>query len=160
MKKKYSWVGVTSWYLCIADDSRIPKMPIINPLQALFHPQTQKKKNYPAWIINPQPQLLKIRLFLVKICRLGIVDFNLPSNWRVSQLQESEFAVLNLGFEMLGLGLDNRGRIDNQTTKNAYRRIYSLWIFDSVVVMDTNMKKFSLTMRVSSRQWIDLDFTF
>jgi hypothetical protein len=38
-------------------------MPVINPLQALVHPQTQK--NYLAWIVNPQPQLLKIRLFLV-----------------------------------------------------------------------------------------------
>jgi hypothetical protein len=36
-------------------------MPVINPLQqALVHPQTQK--NYPAWIVNAQPQLLKIRL--------------------------------------------------------------------------------------------------
>jgi hypothetical protein len=52
------------------------------------------------------------------------VDFNLPSNWWVSQLQKSKFAVLDLGFEMLGLGLDNRGR----TTKNAYCRIYSLWL--------------------------------
>ncbi len=50
------------------------------------------------------------------------MDFNLPSNSWVSQLQKSDFAVLDLGFEMLGLGLDNRGR----TTKNAYRRIYSL----------------------------------
>jgi hypothetical protein len=38
-------------------------MPAINPLQALVHSQTQK--NYPAWIVNPQPQLLKICLFLV-----------------------------------------------------------------------------------------------
>jgi hypothetical protein len=37
--------------------------------------------------------------------------------------KKSKFAVLDLGFEMLGLGLDNRGR----TTKNAYRRIYSPW---------------------------------
>ncbi len=35
-----------------------------------------------------------------------------------------EFAVLDLGFEILGLGLDNCGR----TTKNAYRHIYSLWL--------------------------------
>ncbi len=38
-------------------------MPVINPFQALVHPQTQKI--YPAWIVNPQPRLLKIRLFLV-----------------------------------------------------------------------------------------------
>jgi hypothetical protein len=38
-------------------------MPVINRLQALFHTQTQK--NYPAWIVNPQPQLLRICLVLV-----------------------------------------------------------------------------------------------
>jgi hypothetical protein len=38
-------------------------MPVINPLQALVHPQTQK--NHPAWIVNPQPQLLRICLFFV-----------------------------------------------------------------------------------------------
>ncbi len=31
-------------------------MPVINPLQALVHPQTQL--NYPAWIVNTQPLLL------------------------------------------------------------------------------------------------------
>jgi hypothetical protein len=35
-------VGATSWYHCVAEDSKIPKMPVINPLQALYHPQTQK----------------------------------------------------------------------------------------------------------------------
>ncbi len=119
--EKNSWVGATSWYHCVADDSRIPKMPAISPLQALVHPQTQKK-NHAAWIVNPQPQLLRIRFFLLIDLRLEIVDFNLPSNWWVSLLQKSEFAVLVLGFEKLGLGLDNCGR----TTKNAYCRIYSL----------------------------------
>ncbi len=52
---------MTSWYYCVAEDSRIPKMPVINPLQELIHPQTQKK--YSAWIVNPQPQLLRIRFF-------------------------------------------------------------------------------------------------
>ncbi len=85
-----------------------------------------KKKNHPAWIVNPQTQLLRIRLFGILICRLGIVDFNLPSNWWVSQLQKSEFAVLLLGFEKLGLEVDNRG----QTTKNDYRRIYGLCFQD------------------------------
>jgi hypothetical protein len=61
MKKKNCRAGATSWYHCIAEDSRIPKLPVINPLQAHVHPQTQKK-NYPAWIVNPQPQLLRIRL--------------------------------------------------------------------------------------------------
>jgi hypothetical protein len=60
-KKKNSWVGATSWYHCVAEDPRILKMPVINPLQALVHPQTQK--NYPAWIVNSLLQLLKIRLF-------------------------------------------------------------------------------------------------
>jgi hypothetical protein len=61
MEKRNSSVEATSWYQCGADDSTIPKMPVINPLQALVHPQTQK--NYSAWIVNPQPQLLRIRLF-------------------------------------------------------------------------------------------------
>jgi hypothetical protein len=78
-EKKNSLVGATSWYHCVAEDSRIPDMPVINRFQALVHPQTQK--NYPARIVSPQPQLLKIRLFFGKyICRLGIVDFSLPSN--------------------------------------------------------------------------------
>jgi hypothetical protein len=46
---------------CVAEDSRIPKIPVINPLQAFVHPQTQR--NYPAWIVKPQPQLLRIHLF-------------------------------------------------------------------------------------------------
>ncbi len=36
-------------------------MPVINPLQALVHLQTQK--THPAWIVNPQPELLRIRIF-------------------------------------------------------------------------------------------------
>jgi hypothetical protein len=55
-------------------------MPVINHPQAFVHPQTKKKKNYPALIVNPQPQLLRIRLFGKQICRSGIADFNLPSN--------------------------------------------------------------------------------
>jgi hypothetical protein len=46
----------------VAEDSKIPKMPLINPFQALVRPQTQKK--YAAWIVNPQRQLLKTCLFL------------------------------------------------------------------------------------------------
>ncbi len=39
-------------------------MPVINPIQALVHSKTQK--NYPAWIVKLQPQLLRISLiFLV-----------------------------------------------------------------------------------------------
>jgi hypothetical protein len=36
MKKKDSRVGATSWYHCIAEDSRIPKMLVINPSKHLF----------------------------------------------------------------------------------------------------------------------------
>ncbi len=46
-------------------------MPVINPLQALVHLQTQK--TYPAWIVNPQLQLLRFRFFGKSICRFGIV---------------------------------------------------------------------------------------
>jgi hypothetical protein len=38
-------------------------MLVIDPLQALVRPHTQKI--YPAWIVNPQPQLLRIHHFLV-----------------------------------------------------------------------------------------------
>jgi hypothetical protein len=34
---------VISWYHWVAEDSTVPKMPVINPLQELVHPQTQKK---------------------------------------------------------------------------------------------------------------------
>jgi hypothetical protein len=61
MGKKTFRVGATPWYHCVAEDSRTPKMPVINRLQALVHPQTQK--NYPARIVNPQPKLLRICLF-------------------------------------------------------------------------------------------------
>ncbi len=36
MKKRRD--GVTSWYHCVAEDSRIPKMRTNNPLQALVKP--------------------------------------------------------------------------------------------------------------------------
>jgi hypothetical protein len=39
-------------------------MPVINSLQALVHPQTQKgKQNYPAWIVNPHPNFSKFAFF-------------------------------------------------------------------------------------------------
>jgi hypothetical protein len=44
---------MTSWYHCVADDSGIPKMPVINPLQALVHPQTQKTILHGLTITNP-----------------------------------------------------------------------------------------------------------
>jgi hypothetical protein len=60
-ERKTLELGVTSRYHCVAEDSRISKMPVINTLQALVHPVTPK--NYPACIVNPQPQLLRIRIF-------------------------------------------------------------------------------------------------
>jgi hypothetical protein len=61
-KKKTVWFGATSWYHRVAEDSRIPKVLVIDPLKALVQPQTQKKKYiYPAWIVDPQPHL-RIRL--------------------------------------------------------------------------------------------------
>jgi hypothetical protein len=53
-------------------------MPVINHLKAFVHPQTQR--NYPAWIVKTQPQLLRIQLLDKLIRKLGIVDFNLSSN--------------------------------------------------------------------------------
>jgi hypothetical protein len=37
-------------------------MPVINPLQALVHPQTQKENN-PAWIVNPNPNISDFAFF-------------------------------------------------------------------------------------------------
>jgi hypothetical protein len=36
-------------------------MPVINLFQALVHPQTQN--NYPAWIVNPQPNFSEFAFF-------------------------------------------------------------------------------------------------
>jgi hypothetical protein len=68
----------TSWYHCVAEDSMIPKMPVINPLQALVHSQTQKTILHGLSI--PNPNFSKFAFFGIKICRLGIVDFNLTSD--------------------------------------------------------------------------------
>jgi hypothetical protein len=53
-------------------------MPVINPLQALVHPQTQK--NILHGLSIPNPNFSEFAFFGKQICRLGIVDFNLPSN--------------------------------------------------------------------------------
>jgi hypothetical protein len=37
-------------------------MPVINLLQALVHPQTQK--NYHAWIVNPNPNFSEFAFFV------------------------------------------------------------------------------------------------
>jgi hypothetical protein len=142
---------VTTWYHCIAEDSRISKMPVINPLQALVHPQTQKKTILHRLSI-PNPNFWQFAFFCKQICRLGIVDFNLPSNWWVSQLQKSEFTVLVLGFESLGFELDNCGR----TTKNAYCRIYRPWLwYGSIEAWLSKCELFSpLIVYLVSIEWI------
>jgi uncharacterized protein (DUF1501 family) len=59
----------------------MPKMPVINPLQALVHPQTQKgKKTILHGLSIPNPNFSEFAFFDKYICRLRIVDFNLPSN--------------------------------------------------------------------------------
>jgi hypothetical protein len=73
----------------------------------------------------PNPNLSEFAIFGKKICRLGIVDFNLPSNSWVSLPQKTEFAVLFLGFEKLVLELDNCG---GQPKPPIYCHIYSLWV--------------------------------
>ncbi len=78
-EKKNSWVGATSWYHCVAEDSRIPKMSFINPFQAIVHPQTQKKKSS-CMNCQSQPQLLKFCLFWWIHLQIRNCDFNLPSN--------------------------------------------------------------------------------
>jgi hypothetical protein len=55
-------------------------MQVIHTLKALIVHLQAQKKNDPAWIVDPQPQLLKICLFGKYIRRLGIVNFNLSSN--------------------------------------------------------------------------------
>jgi hypothetical protein len=48
---------------CVAEDSRIPKMPVNNPLQALVHPQTQKKKPILHGLSIPNPNFSKFAFF-------------------------------------------------------------------------------------------------
>ncbi len=111
-EKKNSWIWATSWYHCVTEDSRISKMSVINPLQARVHLQT--RKNYHAWIANPQPQLIRIFLFCLIDLHIRNCELQSYKQLWVSQLQKSEFAVLVLGFEKLGLELDDCWR----TTKN------------------------------------------
>jgi hypothetical protein len=53
---------VTSWYHCVAEEFRIPKMPVINPLPALVHLQTQKKTILHGLSI-PNPNFSKFAIF-------------------------------------------------------------------------------------------------
>jgi hypothetical protein len=74
-KKLLSW-GDT-WYHCVAEDSRIPKMPVVNPLQALVHSQTQKTILHGLSILNPNfSEFTSVGKW---ICKLGIIYFN-PSS--------------------------------------------------------------------------------
>ncbi len=59
-KKLLSWGDILDH--CIAEDSRIPKMPVINPLQALVHPQTQKKTILHGLSI-PNPNFSEFAIF-------------------------------------------------------------------------------------------------
>jgi hypothetical protein len=59
--RKNSLAGATSWYDCVAEDSTVPKMTVINPLPELVHPETQK--NHSAWIVNPQPNFSEFASF-------------------------------------------------------------------------------------------------
>ncbi len=66
-------------------------MQVIHTLKALIVHLQAQKKNDPAWIVDPQPQLLKICLFGKYIRRLGIVNFNLSSNWWISLQTDANY---------------------------------------------------------------------
>ncbi len=59
--------------------------------------------------------------------------------------KKTEFAVLFLGFEKLGLEIDNCGR----TTENAYCRIYSLWFDIQLIDYKCENGRFP-----ESRSWV------
>jgi hypothetical protein len=64
MKKKKCRVEATSWYHCVAEDSRIPKMSVINPLRAFVHPQTQRKKKTALHgMSSPNPNFSEFAIF-------------------------------------------------------------------------------------------------
>ncbi len=132
-----SWVGATSWYHCVAEDSKIQKCRSLTLSKHLFI--RKLKKTALHGLSSPNPNFSEFAFFGKYICRLGIVDFNLPSNWWVSLLEKSEFSVVLLGFEKLGLGLDNRGR----TTNKACCCIYSLWFEIVAVIQFVTSKWFS-----------------
>ncbi len=98
------------------------------------------KKTILHGLSMPKPNFSEFAFFGKQICRLGIMDFNLPSNWWVSQLKNPNllfffiifllyyifilyfmlyfyyiilffiiFWVFVLGFEKLGLEVDNCG---------------------------------------------------
>jgi hypothetical protein len=56
----------------------IPKMLVINPLQALVHPQTQNTILHGLSI--PNPNFSEFAIFGKKMCSLEIMHFNLPIN--------------------------------------------------------------------------------
>jgi hypothetical protein len=60
-EKKKCRVEVKSWYQCVAEDSRIPKMPVINPLQAFVHPQTEKTALH--GLSSPNPNFSEFAIF-------------------------------------------------------------------------------------------------
>jgi hypothetical protein len=63
-EKKNSLVGsISYWHQCAAEDSSIPKMLVINPLQALVHPQTRKKKQSGMDCQSPTPTSQNLPFF-------------------------------------------------------------------------------------------------
>jgi hypothetical protein len=64
MKNKLlSWGNILVSIHCVAEDSRIPKMPVINPLQALVHLKTQKKKTILHGLSIPKPNFSELAFF-------------------------------------------------------------------------------------------------
>jgi hypothetical protein len=125
-KKKNSWVGVISWYHRVDDTWRFQKYGSLTLSKNLFILYLKKTALH-GFSIPINPNFSEFAIFGNSICRLGLVNFNLASNWWVSQLEKFEFAVLVTCFEKLALRLETCGR----TTENAYFCIYSLCIIHS-----------------------------
>jgi hypothetical protein len=55
MKIKKSWVEATSWYHCVAEDSRIPKMSPLTLSKHMFIRKLKKKKLSCIDCLSPTP---------------------------------------------------------------------------------------------------------
>jgi hypothetical protein len=78
----------------------------------------RKRKKHPAWIVNPQTQILRNCLFWLIDLQIRNCRFQFFNHMMSYSAPKAEFAVLVLGFEKLGLGLgtwqlwaDNRKRL-------------------------------------------------
>jgi hypothetical protein len=62
--KNQGGIGATYWYRRLPDGARMQKLPGIKLQKAYCSPaiSQKKKKTLLPWIVNPQPQLLIIRL--------------------------------------------------------------------------------------------------